>query len=341
MQTKLRHLDGASYYGVNLKDLQIFHVLAETRSMIVAAERIGVTQSAVSQSVARLEDWLETALVDRSSRPIRITHAGEMLRHGGSEILESVRRTVEGVRMGSKVLVPIVRFGLVDSFATTAGPDIVKALRRRVGQLLIWSGISPVLAAQLLDRSLDVIVASDSMAEYPELARQSLFREALVAAVPRAMADRFRSKPLEAMCSELPLVRFTKRSQLGRSVEYYLGQRKLAPRKSLEFDASEAVLRMVSSGIGWTITTPLCLLQSHLQALDIEVLPLPPPLCFRHIYVVYRPGELEQIVRQIVDLCRDCVDASILPALKALAPWPDVVCAHPRVNDEMSGPSLP
>jgi DNA-binding transcriptional LysR family regulator len=334
VQAKTRHLDGASYYGVNLKDLQIFHVLAETRSMIVAAERIGVTQSAVSQSVARLEGWLATELVDRSSRPIRITHAGETLRHGVSEILESVRRTVEGVRIGSKGLVPIVRLGLVDSFATTAGPDIVKALRQRVDQLLIWSGISPVLAAQLLDRSLDVIVASDSMAEYPELARQSLFRESLVAAVPRAMVDRFRGKPLEAMCSELPLVRFTKRSQLGRSVEYYLGQRKLAPRKSLEFDASEAVLRMVSSGIGWTITTPLCLLQSHLQALDIEVLPLPPPLCFRRIYVVYRPGELEQITRQIIELCRDCVDTSILPALKALAPWPDVVSADPWVDDD-------
>ena len=325
MQPKTRHFEGGSYFGVNLRDLQVFHALAEARSMIVAAERIGVTQSAVSQSVARLESWLETELVDRSSRPIRITHSGELLRQGVSEILESVQRTVEEVRIGSKRNIPIVRFGLVDSFATTAGPEIVKALRQRVDQLLIWSGISPVLASQLLDRSLDIIVASDPMAEHAELARQSLFREALVAAVPRHAADRFHEMSLEAMCSELPLVRFTKRSQLGRMVEYYLSQRRLAPRKNLEFDASEAVLRMVSSGIGWTITTPLCLLQSHLQALDIEVLPLPPPLCFRRLCVIYRPGELVQISQQIIDLCRECVETSILPKLKNLAPWPDVV----------------
>jgi DNA-binding transcriptional LysR family regulator len=294
--------------------------------MIVAAERIGVTQSAVSQSVARLESWLETELVDRSSRPIRITHSGELLRRGIAEILESVQRTVEDVRIGAKGSIPIVRFGLVDSFATTAGPEIVKALRQRVDQLLIWSGISPVLAGQLLDRSLDLIVTSDPMAEYPELARHCLLREALVAAVPRSSFDRLRELSLEAMCAELPLVRFTKRSQLGRSVEYYLSQRKLAPRRNLEFDASEAVLRMVASGIGWTITTPMCLLQSHLQMLDIEVLRLPPPLFFRGIYVVYRPGELVQITQQIIKLCRDCVETSILLALQKLAPWPDVVC---------------
>ncbi|WP_027553345.1 LysR family transcriptional regulator [Bradyrhizobium sp. Cp5.3] len=325
MQAKTRHFEGGSYFGVNLRDLQVFHVLAEARSMIVAAERIGVTQSAVSQSVARLESWLKTELVDRSSRPIRITHSGELLRQGVSEILESVQRTVEEVRLGSKGNIPIVRLGLVDSFATTAGPEIVKGLSERVDQLLIWSGISPVLASQLLDRSLDIIVASDAMAEHPELARQILFREALVAAVPRHAADRFREISIEAMCSELPFVRFTKRSQLGRMVEYYLSQRRLAPQKNLEFDASEAVLRMVSGGIGWTITTPLCLLQSHLKALDIEVLPLPPPLCFRRLCIIYRPGELVQITQQIIELCRDCVETSILPSLKKLAPWPEVV----------------
>jgi DNA-binding transcriptional LysR family regulator len=341
VQTKTPNLEGGSYFGVNLRDLQIFRVLAETKSMIVAAERIGVTQSAVSQSVVRLESWLETKLVDRSSRPIRITHSGEILRRGVSEILESVQRTVEEVRIGSKGTIPIVRFGLVDSFATTAGPEIIKALRQRVDQMLIWSGISPVLAGQLLDRSLDIIVASDPMAEYSELARQSLFREALVAAVPRHSVDHFREMSLQEMCWELPLVRFSRRSQMGRTVEYYLSQRKLAPRNYLEFDASEAVLRMVSSGIGWTITTPLCLLQSHLQILDIEVFPLPPPLFFRRIYVVYRPGELIQITRRIVEVCRDCVETSILPRLRELAPWSDVVCSDLQSDLSPSTPLLP
>jgi DNA-binding transcriptional LysR family regulator len=332
VEGKTRHFDGGAFFGVNLRDLQVFHVLAETCSMIATADRIGVTQSAVSQSVARLETWLETGLVDRSSRPIRITHAGELLRRGVAEVLERMQRTVEEVRIGSKGQLPIFRLGLVDSFATTAGPEIVKALKPRVDQLLVWSGISTVLASQLLDRSLDIIIVSDPMAEHPELARESLFREALVAAVPRAAANRFRTLSLEAMCADLPLVRFTKRSQLGRMVEYYLGQRRLAPRRDLEFDASEAVLRMVSSGIGWTITTPLCLLQSHLKALDIEVIPLPPPLCFRSICAVYRPGELTQITREIIALCRACVESSILPALVSLAPWPDVVASEIAVE---------
>ena len=89
------------------------------------------------------------------------------------------------------------------------------------------------------------------MADHLELASQCLFREALVAAVPKGLAKRFRQLSLEKMCAELPLVRFTGRSHMGRAVEYYLSQRKLAPHRNLEFDVSEAVLRMVASRLGF------------------------------------------------------------------------------------------
>ncbi|MGA2083852.1 MAG: LysR family transcriptional regulator [Holophaga sp.] len=304
-----------------MRDLLFFKVLAETKSATIAAERLGITQSAVSQSVARLERWLGAALLDRSNRPIRITLAGEILWHRATDILEMVNGTAEEIRAGSNAKISLVRLGMVDSFATTVGPDVVKALQGRVEQLRVWSGISPSLCADLLDRSLDVIVSIDPMVEHPELARELIFRETLVAVVPQGVNQRFQKLSIEQICVELPLVRYSGRSSMGRMVEYYLSKRRLAPNRTLEFDASEAVLRMVATGIGWTITTPLCLLQGHGQMMDIGMMPLPPPPIYRRIYLVYRPNELGEFMSEIGRICRACVETSILPNLRKLAPW--------------------
>jgi DNA-binding transcriptional LysR family regulator len=306
---------------LNLRDLLVFRVLSDTQSTTIAAERLGVTQSAVSQSVNRLEKLFGTTLLDRSNRPLRTTHAGEVLRHGVSNILQNVRRMVDEVQAGSDSKVPIVRLGLVDSFATTAGPEIVKALGQRVEQLLVWSGNSLALNAELLRRSLDVVISDDPMMNHSELARDYLFREQLVAAVPQALAKRFRGRSLEQMCAELPLVRPSKRSNFGQALEYYLNQRRINVSSFLELDSGEVMLKLVASGVGWTIMTPLILLHSHVQTMEIAALPLPPPESHRGLYVLYRPNELVQVTTEIIRICHDCVETLILPSLRSLAPW--------------------
>jgi len=54
--------------------------VADSPNFRVAADRLGVTRSAVSQGVRRLEDHLGAALVVRTTRSVRLTEAGEQLR---------------------------------------------------------------------------------------------------------------------------------------------------------------------------------------------------------------------------------------------------------------------
>lgn len=317
MPAKLDNLD----YHLRFWDLAVFQILTEARSTTLAAERLGVTQSAVSQSVSRLERSFGTALLDRSKRPLRTTHAGEVLSRDAADILQALQRTQNEVRVGSRSKVPIIRLGLVDSIATTAGPDIIRSLAQSVEQLRVWSGIAPALSSDLLARALDLIVTDDPLTNHPELDRECLFREPLLAAVPRDVVSRFKGQTLADMCAELPLIRPSQRSSFGRAVEYYLAQRRLAVRGPVEFDAGEAMLKTVEAGIGWTIMTPLCLLQAHADALDIAILPLPPPLSYRRVYVLSRPHELVHVTEDVIRICRTCLEGTILPRLRALVPW--------------------
>src|SRR5690606_4611895 len=63
----------------DLNLLHLFRAVAESRNFRAAADRLGVTRSAVSQGVRRLEDALGLALVQRSTRSVRLTEAGERL----------------------------------------------------------------------------------------------------------------------------------------------------------------------------------------------------------------------------------------------------------------------
>jgi LysR family transcriptional regulator, hypochlorite-specific transcription factor HypT len=82
---------------MNLKWLEDFLTLCETRSFTEAAARRFLTQSALSKHVQALEGWLGAGtLLDRSTNPVGITDAGLSFRETASQIvtlLNSARRT--------------------------------------------------------------------------------------------------------------------------------------------------------------------------------------------------------------------------------------------------------
>jgi len=64
---------------LDLNRLRIFQAVAEGRSFSAAATRLSYTQSSVSEAVATLERELGVTLLDRSSRPVGLTPAGEVV----------------------------------------------------------------------------------------------------------------------------------------------------------------------------------------------------------------------------------------------------------------------
>ena len=82
----------------DLNSLSVFLAVADARNFRVAAERLGITRSAVSQSLRKLEDALGIALVTRTTRSVRLTEAGETLQARVSPALAEVGAALAGVR---------------------------------------------------------------------------------------------------------------------------------------------------------------------------------------------------------------------------------------------------
>ena len=84
--------------AADLNSLSVFLAVAKARNFRLAAERLGVTRSAVSQSLRKLEDALGIALVYRTTRSVRLTEAGEALHARVSPALADVEAALAGAR---------------------------------------------------------------------------------------------------------------------------------------------------------------------------------------------------------------------------------------------------
>lgn len=83
--------------------LPLFLAVAEERNFRAAADRLGVTRSAVSQGMRRLEDGFGASLVTRTTRAVRLTEAGERLYEALSRPMSDIAGALEGVEAGGAV----------------------------------------------------------------------------------------------------------------------------------------------------------------------------------------------------------------------------------------------
>src|ERR1700752_4207120 len=106
---------------IDMQALRVFFTTAPDCNMSKVAGRLGISQSAVSQSIRLLEEEFGTPLLNRSGRPLKLTTAGMALLNRGRALLEEAMNLRGAVIEASKGIKPSLRVGLVDSFAATCG----------------------------------------------------------------------------------------------------------------------------------------------------------------------------------------------------------------------------
>jgi DNA-binding transcriptional LysR family regulator len=114
----------------DLRRLRAFHEVAERGSFSAAADALGYAQSVVSHHVAALEAEHGITLVDRTSRPVRLTPAGEQLETHAVQVLgciaaaEDTLRSIAGLQSGT------LRIGAFNTACTTFVPPAMAQFER-------------------------------------------------------------------------------------------------------------------------------------------------------------------------------------------------------------------
>jgi DNA-binding transcriptional LysR family regulator len=135
------------------------------------------------------------------------------------------------------------------------------------------------------------------------------------------------------------MVRYSARSHTGMQIDRHLSRLGLRPTRRLEMDTSESVFPMVAEGVGWAITTPLCVFHGRPDLDHIELLPLPGPKFSRQVVLAHRRGEYDDLADNIAQMTWSAIEAQILPAVRRTIPHalPDMTFDRGEVP-AMTGP---
>ena len=305
----------------DLKSLTVFLAVVDNGSMTAAAEHLGMSQPAVTKTIRRLETEMGVSWVERRVRPYRPTPAGVELMNRARDLLTQAEALQASVRDIGEATIPVVRIGLIDSFAATAGPGLIRLMRNYAKNLTVWSGLSPNLGDDLIRRKLDFIISTDPMTALGGVERHRIMQEQYLLVLPNRMAASIKEPNLDDLARNHPFVRYSVRSLIGAQIERHLQQSGITVPESLEFDGTEAVFAMVSAGLGWAITTPLCLIHGFGHMSSLTPLPLPGRSLSRTLYMVAREGEYGTLPKRIAEDARQIAGQLITDKLQSMAPW--------------------
>ncbi|MCW6530037.1 LysR family transcriptional regulator [Sphingomonas sp. MMSM20] len=303
----------------DLHALEVFVLTVELGGMTASAQQLRITQSAVSQTITRLEQGIGTALFDRSLRPLGVTPAGRALYERARTLLSTARRVVDEVREGAQQPIDQITIGMAETLATLLTAPLLHHAGKRVGRWRVRSGISLNQQQDFLARRCDMLVTgSNTLEKHPGIEHHDVTDDPFVLVFP---SDYHGSPDPAEAAGRLPFVRYSLDTGMGQRIESQLTRMKLALPNVIEVDIIHQQLTIVALGIGWSITSLLCLAAMPGLIPQLRVEPMPRGRFSRRIQVVARAGELGDLAASTAGLARAVIHEQALPPVLARLPW--------------------
>lgn len=304
----------------DLRSLQVFVVTAEQGGMTQSGKVLHLTQSAVSQIIAGLEDSLGVKLFDRSVRPIALTTAGRILLERGRAIIRDTKEALRETQTLERRRLASLTVAMTDSMSAVLAPHLYSELKDLSGYWRLWSGLSPFHRDEFLSHTIDMMfVSSYVMEDISGVVRHKVFQEPFVLIFPKDYKGDMdlHTGPKD----DLPFLRFSYRSAFGLRIERQLNRLRLKFPEVVEFDRAPAHSMAVAQGMGWGVTTPLCLLEKPDMLDKLQIMPITRGAFSRHFDLIAREEFLGDLPVKMAEKSRDILRYKVMPELCERVPW--------------------
>jgi DNA-binding transcriptional LysR family regulator len=241
---------------MDTRQLAAFCAVVERKSFSQAAERLGVTQPAVSLQVRSLEKRLGRKLLDRSGRRVELTEAGLALYRGAQRMLALEGQLIEELDAGEEgELGGTLEVGASTGPGSTVVPVLLCEFQRENPGVAVSLSISDTQSVvdSVAERELELGVVGAAR-RHRGVVFEPFFRDEVVLACPPGHRFAGRSVSLEELREE-PLIVMQEGAGVRQVIEDELRRagtrlRDLEPR--LELGLQESVKSAVAAGHGVT-----------------------------------------------------------------------------------------
>ncbi len=282
---------------MNIPQLRTLVAIADNKGFADAAERLFITPAAVSQQMRALEDELQVALFDRTTRPPRLNAHGVHIAERASDVLREFDAFANEARAVDEIA-GILTIGCISGFSSDLIPKALGNLRTQYPrlQIRIDEGQSATLIRQVHRRELDAAIITEPLIPEPELEMLPITSEALVVVAPM---DAEISSWDEALTS-LPFLRVNRLSGLGNLIDATLRNSGLVVNDAMELDSTDVVLSMAQAGLGAGVVPEGRLKGEHGQ--KVKRFPFGSPPVSRRVVLAERPNYARSDLSQVLYL---------------------------------------
>lgn len=167
------------------RQLSSFVTLAEELHFVRAAARLGVTQPALSQQIARLEESLSVRLFERTKRRVALTDAGRVFLTDALAILRQFELATMGAQRAAKGQIGRLTIGFVEASPFNVLPRLVSRLSRELPEvsLVLQEMVTEEQVEALRSGRIDVGLLRPMFNE-PTFGKLPLLREHYLVALP-------------------------------------------------------------------------------------------------------------------------------------------------------------
>jgi DNA-binding transcriptional LysR family regulator len=290
---------------MQIEALKVICDVARLRSFSRAAAANRMTQSAVSQMVLQLERRLGTQLVDRSTRPLRMTAPGLAYASGCEEIIRRYQEIEDAVAGGHADLPQSVQVVAIYSVGYRDMNQYVERFARHQPHADIhFEYLHPdKVYARVLNGSADLGLVS-----FPKGTRdlQSLpwREERMVLACPpqHRLAGRGGVRP--SLLHGEPFIGFDRGLVVRRQVDRFLREQGVEVDVLLEFDNIENIKRAILDGAGVALL-PLPSLQPEVRAGTLAAIPLRGAQLVRLMGIIHRKHSLGSAAARFIQVLQE------------------------------------
>lgn len=243
---------------MDLNKFEYILCVAEEKSFTKAASKLYISQPALSQYVASLEEQLKVKLFDRSVTPLKLTLGGEIFIKKALEILQLKKELWRELHDISSNLVGNISIGISPNRSLYLLPYFFKELKDKFPNIKveIIERNSKELEKGVLDGMIDIAIISLPLTslelEYIKFFEEELF---LISSKERDYSNKLKENivAFELLKNE-NFILLKEKQKLRTLVEVIFLKNNFIPKIYLETESQECVLEMISlnMGIGFT-----------------------------------------------------------------------------------------
>ncbi len=277
---------------LNLDQLGAFAAVIELGSFSAAAERLQLTQPAVSLQVRQLEKRLGTLLVERVGRRARPTAAGAALLPHAAHIDEAVAAALDAIGAHAAGVAGRVRLGTGATACIFLLPPVLRDLRRRFPELelTVTTGNTAEIVKAVDDNTTDL-----ARVTWPAAGRALVVTPVLdddfVAVAPRGSS--LPARVSAAALAKQPLLLFEPGGNTRRITDTWFARSGVALKPAMSLGSVEAIKELVAAGLGWAVLPQMAVRKEQARG-SFAVSPLAPRLKRTLALVVRRDKRLQR-----------------------------------------------